>query len=229
MRLTDRSSGAGARWLRLYPRDWRDRYEAEMLAILEMRQLDARTRLDLVRAAVDAHAHPRTAPGVPVVAAIVAAVAWILAGLTSVLQPAPPDWPGFLFETLPIGLIGAVANVVVVVAVGRRSGLEPPRGTDPGMALAIVGHATWIAALGIAAVGGPYGAVTGAAQSAAVVGTIAIGLVRWRAGDHPIAEAVLLAGVAMLVPSPLAWVVAGGAWLGLALSAVVPSLPMRRA
>jgi hypothetical protein len=229
MRLTDRTSGAGARWLRLYPRDWRDRYEAEMLAVLEMRQLDARTRLDLARGAVDAHAHPRTAPAIPVVAAIVAGVAWIAAGLTSALQPAPPDWPGFLLETLPIGLIGAVATLVVVVAVGRRSGLEPPRGTVPALALAIVGHALWIAALAIAAVGGPYGAVTGAAQSAAAVGTVAVGVVRWTAGDHQVAEAALLAGAAMLVPSPLAWMVAGGAWLGLAVSTVVPSLPMRRA
>lgn len=229
MRLTDRTSATGARWLRLYPRDWRDRYEAEMLAVLEMRRLDARTRLDLVRGAVDARAHPRAAPAIPVVAAIVAAVAWIVAGLTSALQPAPPDWPGYLLETLPIGLIGAGADVIVVVAVGRRSGLAPPRGTDAALTLAIVGHAMWIAALAIAAAGGPYGAVTGAAQSAAAIGTVAVGLVRWRAGDHPVAEAVLLAGAAMLVPSPLAWVVAGGAWLGLAASAVVPSLPLRRA
>jgi hypothetical protein len=229
MRLTDRTSGAGARWLRLYPRDWRDRYEAEVLAVLEMRQVDARTRLDLVRGAVDAHAHPRTVPAIPVLAAIVAGVAWVAAGLTSAFQPVPPDWPGYLLETLPIALIGALASLMVVFAVARRSGMEPPRGADPALALAIVGHGLWVVALALAAVGGPYGAVTGAAQSAAAVGTVAVGLVRWRAGDHPVAEVVLLAGAAMLVPSPLAWVVAGGAWLGLAVSAVVPSLPMRRA
>ena len=230
MRLRDRSKGiTGARWLRLYPRDWRDRYETEMLAVLERRPPDARARLDLARGALDARAHPRTPPSVPVVVAIVGGVAWIVAGLASALQPTAPDWPGFLLETLPLGLFGAVASLVVVLAVGRRSGLEPPRGTDAALILAIVGHGLWIAALAVATVGGPYGAITGASQSAAAIGTVAVGLVRWNAGDHPVAEAVLIAGAAMLVPTPLAWPVAGGAWIALVVVTAVPSLPMRRA
>jgi hypothetical protein len=233
MRLTDRTDRtdrvAGARWLRLYPRDWRDRYEVELLAIIETRRLDGRTRLDLLRGALDAHAHPRTPPPIPIVAALVAGIAWIAAGSASALQPAAPDWPGYLLETLPLALVGAVATWRVVTAIGRRSGLEPPRGTDVALVLAIVGHAVWIAALAIAAVGGPYGAITGAAQSLAAIGTIAIGLVRWRVGDHPFAEALLVAGTAMLIPSPVAWPVAGAAWLWVAVAAVVPSLPMRRA
>ena len=39
-----------------------------MRAVLEARPLDGRMRLDLVRGAIDAHAHPRTPPTVPVVA-----------------------------------------------------------------------------------------------------------------------------------------------------------------
>ena len=85
------------------------------------------------------------------------------------------------------------------------------------------------AVLAIAAVGGPYGAITGAGQSVAGVGTMAVGLVRVRAGDRPFAEALLVAGAAMLVPSPAAWPVAGAAWLGLAIAAVRPPVPMRRA
>ena len=47
MRLNDRTSRvAGAGWLRLYPRAWRERYEAEMLAVLEARPVDWRTRVD---------------------------------------------------------------------------------------------------------------------------------------------------------------------------------------
>jgi hypothetical protein len=85
--------------------------------------------------------------------------------------------------------------------------------------MAVLGHLAWIAVLLMAVVGGPYGAITGAGQSIAAVGTIAVGLVRWRAGDHPMGEAVLVAGGAMLVPIPVAWIVAGAAWLATAVVA----------
>jgi hypothetical protein len=123
MRLNHRTPRVtGASWLRLYPRAWRERYESEMLAVLEGRPIDLRTRVDLVRGALDAHVHPTTAPSIPVVAAIVAGAAWIVAGLAAATQPLPPDWPGFLVETLTVGLVGAIAALRVVLAVGRRSG-----------------------------------------------------------------------------------------------------------
>jgi hypothetical protein len=40
--------------LRLYPRAWRERYEAEMLALLEEHDVTLATRLDLLRGAFDA-------------------------------------------------------------------------------------------------------------------------------------------------------------------------------
>jgi hypothetical protein len=230
MRLNRRSSRVtGAAWLRLYPRAWRERYEPEMLAVLEARPPDWRARLDLARGAWDAHAAPMTPPQIPLIAALVAGVAWIVAGLASATQPLAPDWPGYLAETLPIGLLGAVAAFRVVVALGRRSGVAAPRGSAAALAIAIAGYALWITVLAIAAVGGPYGAITGAGQSVAGVGTIAVGLVRVRSGDRPFAEALLVAGAAMLVPSPAAWPVAGAAWLGLAIAAIRPSVPLRRA
>jgi hypothetical protein len=230
MRLNGRSSRVtGSRWLRLYPRAWRERYEPEMLAVLQARPLDWRARLDLARGAWDAHAHPPTPPPVPMVASVIAGVAWIAAGLASATQPLPPDWPGFLVETLPVGLIGAVAAFRVVLALGRRSGIAAPRGSAGALAIAIAGHLSWIVVLAVAAVGGPYGAITGAGQSIAGVGTMAVGLVRARAGDRPFAEALLIVGAAMLVPSPAAWPVAGAAWLGVAIAAVRPPVPMRRA
>jgi hypothetical protein len=230
MRLNDRTSrGTGAGWLRLYPRAWRDRYEPEMLAVLEGRPVDWRTRVDLVRGALDAHVHPMTSPSIPVLAAIFAGVAWIVAGLAAATQPLPPDWPGFLIETLPVGLVGAVAALRVVLAVGRRSGLGGPRGTGLALATALVGHVALMLALAVALVGGPYGSITGAALSIAGVGTVLVGLVRARAGDHPLAGAVLIAGAALLVPTPVAWPVAGVAWIALAVAAVSPSIPLRRA
>ena len=59
------------------------------------------------------------------------------------------------------------------------------------------------------------------------VGTVIVGLVRSRARDHPTAEGLLLAGGAMLVPSPVAWVVAGGAWVGVAVVGLRPVRPLR--
>ena len=121
MRLNRRSSRVtGDAWLRLYPRAWRERYEPEMLAVLEARPPDWRARLDLARGAWDAHAAPMIPPRIPLIAALVAGVAWIVAGLASATQPIAPDWPGYLGAPLPIGLLGAVAAFRVVVALGSR-------------------------------------------------------------------------------------------------------------
>jgi hypothetical protein len=231
MRLSDRtpSRAKGAALLRLYPRAWRDRYESEMLAVIEARRLDWRTRLDLLRGALDAHLHPAQAPAIPVLAALVAGVTWIVAGVASITQPLPPDWPGFLLETLPLGLLGAIAELRVVLAIGRRSGLGGPRGTGVALVFAAVGHVVWIVVLAVAAIGGPYGAITGAGQSLAAVGTLAVGLVRARAADHTSSLALVVAGAAMLVPSPLTWPLAGGAWLALAVAGGRPPVPLRRA
>ncbi|HET8784949.1 MAG TPA: hypothetical protein VFM38_04895 [Candidatus Limnocylindrales bacterium] len=229
--MTDRSATdpLGRAWLRLYPRTWRDRYGDEFLAVLGQRPLTGRTRVDLLRGALDAHVHPLTPPTPPVVAAVVAGVAWLVAGLASSLQPLMPDWPGFILETLPIGVIGAVAALRAVVQTGRRSGLDAPPATTVAIGIALAGHVAWILSLASAAVGGPYGAITGATGAIAAVGIILVGVVRSRAHDHPTAEGLLAVGAAMLIPSPVAWVVAGGAWIGLAVAGVRPAMPPRRA
>ena len=204
------------RWLRLYPRDWRARYADELAELLEARPFDRRARLDLVRGALDAHLHPLVPPNIGLVAPIVAGLAWIVAGGVTLIEPVPPDWPGYLVWTLPLGLIGALAALRVALTVGRRSGLRAPRATGPTLVLTGAGYALWIVVLVVAIAGGPYGAITAAAQSIAAVATVSIGLLRWLVGDHPMAEAVLIAGGAMLVPSPGAWLVAGAAWLATA-------------
>lgn len=230
MRLTDRSERTSSSWwLGLYPRDWRDRYQAELLDLLESEPPDARARRDLVRGAFDAHLHPLRAPDPPVASALVAGVAWVVAGLASATQPLMPDWPGFLLETLPLGAIGALAALRAVIQLGRRSGLEAPRGTGPAFVIAVIGQLLCIAALVGATFGGPYGAVTGAAGALAAISTVFVGVVRSRVGDHPTAEALLVVGVAMLIPSPIAWIVAGAAWIGLAVVAVRPVRPLRMA
>ena len=48
--------------LRLYPRRWRARYEDEMLAVLEEHGVSLRTRINLLRGALDAHLTMRRNP-----------------------------------------------------------------------------------------------------------------------------------------------------------------------
>jgi hypothetical protein len=227
MRLSDRSPRVPGAWLlRLYPRAWRQRYEIEMLAVLEARPLTLRARVDLLRGALDAHLHPAAPPSLGLVAPVVAGVVWIAAGGATLAEPTPPDWPGYLLWTLPLGLLGAVAGLRIVAVVGLRSGMRAPAASSAALVLALVGHLVWIVVLAAALAGGPYGAITGAAQSIAAVGTVAVGLVRWRAADHPVAEVVLVAGGAVLVPTPAVWIVAGAAWLVTAAVAR-PSVDLR--
>ena len=231
MRLTDPSAvpSAGRAWLRIYPRAWRERYEDELHEVLGLRRLTIRSRVDLARGALDAHVHPLTQPAPPTVASLIAGMAWIVAGLASSLQPLMPDWPGFLLETIPLGVVGAVASARTVAQTARRSGLAAPHGTTAALVVALVGHALWVVALVAAAVGGPYGAITGATGALAAIGIVLVGAVRARAEDHPAAELLLIVGAAMLIPSPAAWILAGGGWVALAVAGLRPVVPLRRA
>jgi hypothetical protein len=204
--------------LLLYPRAWRERYGDELRELLVRRPIGWRVRLDLTRGALDAHLHPIDPPGIGVVAPLMAGLAWILAGVITLMEPVPPDWPGYLVWTLPVGLVGALGSLRLVTAVGRRSGLRASPGTGPVVLGALGAHVAWIAALAMAIAGGPYGAITAATQSLAAIGTVILGVMRSRAGDHPLAEAVLVAGGAMLVPSPATWIVVGTAWLATMLA-----------
>jgi hypothetical protein len=206
----------GAIVVRLYPRAWRARYGAELLDLLETRPPDRAAWMDLVRGALDAHLHPGLPARVPTATAIVAGIAWIAAAAVSLAEPVLPDWPGFLVWTLPLGLLGAITGLAVTLAIGRRAGDRGTTRGDAALAMAVVGHLAWIVTLAVALVGGPYGAVTGAAGSLAAVGLAAVGLVRWSAGDHPVAEATLVTAAALLVPSPWAWLAVGACWLALA-------------
>jgi hypothetical protein len=47
------------RLLCLYPKAWRQRYEAEYVILLEQLPLSGRVVFDIVRGALDAHLHPR--------------------------------------------------------------------------------------------------------------------------------------------------------------------------
>jgi hypothetical protein len=213
------ASTAGSRLLRLYPAWWRERYGAEMAALLEARPLDARARFDLVRGALDAHlrgADQRAGPG-GVRAALIAGGAWTISGVASAGGPTPPDWPGYLASTLPIAFVGALAILVATMGIARLAWPSSSRWVEVAIVAVVVGHLAWAGTLAVAALGGPYGAVTAVAQSLAALATIGLALALLRAGVHPIGEVVVVAGSVMLLPTPAAWVVVGALWAGVGL------------
>ena len=213
-----RTSGTGL--LRLYPSWWRERYGDEMAALLETRPPDARARFDLVRGAFDAHLRnpePGRGPGRAVAAALIAGAAWTIAGVASVGGPVPPDWPGYLDSTLPVAAVGALAILIAGFGVARLAWSSSGPSLELVVLASVVTHIAWAAVLVVAALGGPYGAVTAIAQTAAAIATIGIGLALIRANAHPIGEAVVVAGAVLLIPTPAAWLIVGASWTGIGL------------
>lgn len=211
---------SGTRLLRLYRVWWRERYGDEMAALLETRAPDARARLDLVRGAFDAHLRnpePGRGPRRAVAAALIAGAAWTIAGVASIGGPVPPDWPGYLDSTLPVAVVGAVAILIAALGVARLAWSSSGPSLELVVLASIVGHVAWAATLVVAALGGPYGAVTAIAQTAAAIGTIGIGLALIRANARPIGEAVVAAGAVLLIPTPGAWLIVGAFWTGIGL------------
>lgn len=214
--------------LRLYPSWWRERYGDEMSSLLETRPPDARARLDLVRGAFDAHLRnpePGRGPGRTVVAALIAGAAWTIAGVASVGGPVPPDWPGYLDSTLPLAVGGALAILVASLGVARIAWSSSALSLELVVLASVLGHLAWAAMLVVAALGGPYGAVTAIAQTAAAIATVGVGLALVRANAHPIGEAVVVAGAVLLLPTPAAWLIVGAFWTGIGLWQVVQPRP----
>lgn len=209
------SRAVPTRLLRAYPRWWRDRYEEEVGAVLQARPPDVRAQFDLLRGAFDARLQGADAGSVPwraVRAALIAGGAWTIAGIASVGGPTPPDWPGYLESTMLVALTGVVALLIASVGVARIAWSSNGLSLELAVVATVVGHVAWAIALALAMLGGPYGAVTAIAQSMAAIATASLGLVLLRAGGHRIGEAVVVAGAVLLVPTPGAWLVAGGLW-----------------
>jgi len=224
MTASSRGRSTGRSLLALYPRWWRDRYGDEIALILEARPPDLAARIDLLRGAFDAHLGGQDAgspPGRAAAAALIAGGAWTIAGVASVGGPTPPDWPGYLASTLPIALLGVVVSLVAVLPVSRLAWSSNRPSLEVAIVGTMVGYLLWAAALFVAIVGGPYGAVTAIAQSLAAIATVGLGLVLLRAGVHPVGEILLVAGTVMLLPTPAGWVLAGALWTGLGLWQIV--------
>ena len=169
--------------LRLYPGPWRRRYSVEVAALLDEHPPGWRDRLDLLGGALDAHLHPLAAPTWPVLAAAIGGIAWTFAGAVALGQPAPPDWPGYLEETLAIFLGAVPLLALAALGASTRLGDRDPALARLGRALVVLASIAWavLLAITIARLGGDFTlAIAGTAPAG---GILLIGLALLGAGD----------------------------------------------
>ena len=204
------SRPAAAGLIRLYPTAWRRRYADEMLATLEQRQVRSRDRLDLVRGALDAWLHEPTR--VPAFAALGAGGLWTVVGAGVVAQPVPPDWPGYLLETLPLAALATALGCLATIGCWARRSDGAGRVGGLAIVLAVVGHVAWFVALIGAWLGAGYGAQTIAAQSLGGLGSVLVGLILLRSADERIGSVLVIAPAIMLFGWPIAWLGFGLGW-----------------
>ncbi len=76
----------------------------------------------------------------------------------------------------------------------------------------MLGVAVLLAALLLAVLGGPYGAITGAALAIGGAGCIAVGAVCISRGAPIPGDLLVIAGAGWLLPAPVAWLAAAIAW-----------------
>jgi hypothetical protein len=196
--------------LRLYPRSWRARYEDEMLDVLEQAPVDWRSRLDLLRGALDASIHAWSRG--PVGAAFVAGAAWTLVGALVVGQPVPPDWPGHLIEGLPLAFVGVTAGVVALVGCWARASDRAGRAGTIVAIAAFAGQLAWLVALGAGLAGVADAGTLALGQAVGAAGCMLVGLVLLRVGDERIGALLVLPAALLLLGWPGAWLTFGLAW-----------------
>jgi hypothetical protein len=213
-------------FVRLYPRAWRARYEDEFVALLEAAPTTRADGLDIVRGALDAHLHPAEPSLVPGLAAVLGGGLWILGAAPIAAMPTPPDWPGYLFDSLPLAILAAVALAIAVVGAwlreDSRGAIRSQRLGRVGVVLALVGHLAWAATLTGALAGLGYGAPVAIASTAAGLGTVLVGLALAAAGDWLVAGLLVGAPVLLVVPPwavppSAAWLAFGTLWIGIGL------------
>jgi hypothetical protein len=203
--------------LRLYPPAWRARYGDEMTSLLESRPLGWSDRVDLATGAIDAWLHPARPSRVPTVAALLGGGLWTVIATAVLLQPAPPDWPGYLAEVLPIALIGSLTLLVATIGCALRLGDGVGWTAPVTVSVVVVGSLAWSIALVLALTAGLSPPLLAAAQSVAMVGMTLIGSRLVLAGDLAIGVPLVGGAVAMLVPWAAGWLVFGTAWTAIGI------------
>jgi len=202
--------------LRLYPRDWRERYGDEFLALLESKPPDLLDRVDIVRGAVDARLHPQERPaGEP--------------------EPPPPADGRVSDRGLGLAIAFGAALVVVAMVVAINGPMVVGEGgsyRDGGAAIPFLLGAALLLAVGLvrtatqlpsAAEGGRAAAVLAAVFAVwwsamiwifllwivASFGILALGVSAYRTGTWGRADATLVLGAL-----GASWLIGAGALLG---------------
>jgi len=188
-----------------------------MLALLEAGPVSRRDGFDLARGALDAWLNPPTRSRIPAAAALIGGGLWTVAAAAVVFQPAPPDWPGYLFDTLAIGLVAAGFLMVATLGCAMRVGDRGGRVLTLAIALTIAGYLGWIAALAGTAAGLADAPTLAFAQTIAMISTTSVGVVMVRGGLDGIGPLVMLASIAMLVPWIAMWLVFGATWTAIGI------------
>ena len=196
------------------------------MALLEAAPRTRRERLDILRAALDAHLHPAQPSLVPGLAALLGGGLWILGSAPIATLPTPPDWPGYLLESLPLAILAVAALAIAVVGAwlreDGRGGILGRRLGRAGVVLVLVGHLAWAGTLAAVLAGLLYGAPVAIASTVAGFGTVLVGLALAAAGDWLLGGLLVLAPVLLVlppwvVPSPGAWLSFGAVWIGVGL------------
>ena len=207
-----------SRLLRLYPADWRERYEEEMQELLEHAPPTRRDRLDLVRGALDARLHHSGPSRLAAVAALSGGALWTSAGLVTAAQPVPLDWPGYGVEILPLVIAGVALLVPAISGAWLRLG-DATGGLDRiALDAALAGHFVWLLALLAALFGIGYGSMTALASVGAAVGTGAVALTLVRRQEWPLAVLLAVAAAALVLPGTSGWLLFGLAWSAVGLA-----------
>jgi hypothetical protein len=181
-----------------------------MLALLEAAHLGRRGRLDLASGAIDARIH--SASRLAAVASFVAGLIWTVAGTWVVVQPGPPDWPGYATEVLlPVIVAVAAGGLGLLGAWAVGSDASGRVGTIA-VGLAIAGHMAWLGVLVAALVGAEYGSVTAAGQALGAIGCMLVGLALVRGREARFGVVLVIAPTGLLFGWPIAWITFGFAW-----------------
>jgi hypothetical protein len=192
-----------------------------MGALLELAPTHRGYRLDLLRGALDAWLHPPVPSRIPAIAALAGGGLWTVAAAGVMTQPAPPDWPGYLLDVIPVAIAAVACLLIAVIGLAMRTADAGTRSTGSTIALALVGYLGWIAALLATATGVADGPTLGATQAIAMLGTIAVGIVLFQVGDEVVGTLVVVAAVALLVPWSVMWLAFAATWTAIGLVLLV--------
>jgi hypothetical protein len=208
---------SAGRLLRLYPRTWRARYEDEVRDILEARPPGRRERVDLVRGALDAHLHPAEPSIVPAFASLSGGAMWTATALVIASQPIAPDWPGYVYEALPLATIGVLCLAVAVIGLWLRLGDAVGRLDRLLIVVAVGAHVAWAIALLGALLAIAYGASTSAISTAAALTEALLAAALVRRGHVVYGSLLALAALMLVIPASWSFLSFGLAWSAIGL------------